>query len=151
MGKKPPESVEVVIFPGVMSAGQQRATNPSQRLGRELGSAEWVLQHEGPAHHVMGDQHLKWTLNSRSEQIRIPKDPMRMEPWPNLTIGNVTRDKSKVLFLLPKPHFVSTGQGTQKAKAWVEDKTKQMSGSQLTKMSSVNPKCDGRLRIQLPW
>lgn len=61
------------------------------------------------------------------------------------------RGKSKVLFLLPKPHFVSTGQGTQKAKAWAEDTTKQMLGSQLTKMSSVNPKCDGRLRIQLPW
>ena len=76
---------------------------------------------------MMGDADLKSEFTEWVNQD--PEDPMKMEPEAKSNNIKCYRDKSKVLFLLPKPNFVSTGQDTQKAKSWVADKTRQMSGS----------------------
>lgn len=78
----------------------------------------------------MGDADLKSEFTEWVNQDA--KDPMKMEPEAKSNNIKCYRDKSKVLFLFPKPNFVSTGQDTQKAKARVADKTRQVSGSWLT-------------------
>lgn len=140
---------------GNISRGHECRTTeghkPKPEIGKGIGSCRVSSTTCGHSSPHDGRPALKMDFEFTEWANQDPKRSHEDGAMAKSNNRKCNRGKSKVLFLLPKPHFVSTGQGTQKAKAWVEDTTKQTLGSQLTKMSSVNPKCDGRLRIQLPW
>lgn len=78
--------------------------------------------------HTRGDLELTWTEDSLTEQIKNPRDSIRMKPKAKSNYMKFNRDKFKILFLLPKPNFLSMKQGTQKAKALIENTNKHILG-----------------------
>lgn len=92
---------------------------------------------------------LTWTENSPSEQIRNLNIPLGWNQRPKLRIQNLTETYLR-FHSYSQTYFCKYRQSTQKAKAWLENKSKQASGLELTKTFSMNSKSDQTLHAQRP-